>query len=1450
MENKDVKSVRKTKKVVILLSAFFLVCAGTLGGLYAYKVANRNADESDKTPKKTTEGSAVLDANGFPEDGSDITETKTADSLDTLRELLAADGKFAINLTKDVKIAESLEVNGTKKLVGNKNIVMELYAQPSQSILDVQAGATLILDGVTLDGNGIANGVKVAKNAGFTGLSGSIIYPAPYGILSAGTMRILDITVANGDDIGVCLEKDSRAYIEGGEIRDCISKGIYIAEGGQADISGDVHVHNSVSCIVNYGTCVMTGGIVSDAYRNLVANYAKLTVDYQGKNKNDRLEWYNSGDMGVRCGGHSKTYINGLYIHDVAKVALRGINHEGMTVENCLLENAGTFGFESANGTQDVSVTNLIVKKSQSSGVRVYGANTINIENLTVTDAGGRGIQNGNSILNIKNAVIENCQKSGVYGGDGSVTNIEDVQITNSQWYGVENYLGTMTARNVKILNPLKSGVFTRKKTVTNLSDITITNSKERGVYNAGGTVTGNKITVESPGTYGVTSSKSGEFKGELTVSNLTVTNVLKNALNVNESIMVVNGVSISKVGGHGIAVYSGGQLTLTGATIKDCDMRGVYVSGKDSKATVANITIQNTGMSGATVAEKATADLTKITMANVGILSGVGTQYSSYHRSGLTASGATMRIKDVTVTNALGSGVYVNGGSLTGAIVKSIYAGENGIYVTSSSTDGIGTLKLEDLEITRPGNRGVYNAGGNVDIKNVQITAPKTYGLTTAKFTGTGAYAGKVTATNLVIDRVEKNHAINCNESVLEVYGGTLSNIAQIGVNVLNGGKVTLEGMGLKDCEQYGIFVTGKDSTAYVKDTQVSQTGWSGVIAGKDGVVNLSNVGVSNAGAKGKSVSYQSGITSSGGTIQASQVSVSDTKAYGIYVNGGNMKGSKVAVTDAGNDGVYVNKSSVYGDAEVIIDGLNATRTADNKTMNRGVNNQRSTVTLENVNIHDLSGGIYSYGGTLNVDGGTVANVTNQGVYLESSKDNGQVVANLSNLQIQNAGNRGIANTGGVLTLEGVTIANPKNYGITTGTVRWTTDGKTTAYTGEVAASNLTVTGVAVNHAINCNASVMTVSGGKISDIKGLGANVVAGGILTLNGVAIEKCKGAVSVTGNSQVMLDESKITETTEQDVSASGAKSSAELKNVEITRTEKNTQGSMTIEEGAAITLKNCSLTGSGSATTQSAIRVNDGNLNIEGGSYRRNVAAANGGVIYVDAKGSVSIKGTAPAENAEAKYVLFQENASVGSTSMNGGVLFVNNGGKVSADYCVFDNNRIEYTGKANTTISTGGVMSISSRTKDNVTITNSKFTGNKAVGGVGRAFGGAISVAGSCALTMSDCQFIDNSVSGGVKGFGGADVRVAGSSMLYVSGNMNMEVFNTTGKYTLQVLGALSEDSNIRLKWDTVNTGTVINFTNMEIMNASKQGVSLDAAHSDYELNYSEANYTAVPVKK
>ena len=115
---------------------------------------------------------------------------------------------------------EELLVNGTKRLCGDKSIVMDISNEGSgQSVCAVSDGADLILDGATIDGNGVVNGIGVKVGGKLQCVSGNVVYGYPYGIVTSGRVDIEDVTVDRTMHTAIYAEYGGEVYITGGSGR-------------------------------------------------------------------------------------------------------------------------------------------------------------------------------------------------------------------------------------------------------------------------------------------------------------------------------------------------------------------------------------------------------------------------------------------------------------------------------------------------------------------------------------------------------------------------------------------------------------------------------------------------------------------------------------------------------------------------------------------------------------------------------------------------------------------------------------------------------------------------------------------------------------------------------------------------------------------------------------------------------------------------------------------------------------------------------------------------------------------------------------------------------------------------------------------------------------------------------------------------------------------------------
>lgn len=1264
----------KTKKVIILLAAIFLVCGVCLGGAYAWKTWKANQivenPEKDKTPADTkVPGKIVLDADGMPEDGSDITETKKAADSKTLRELLLADGKFAIELTENVRIDESLKVNGTKKLVGSKSITMELYAKGFQSVLLVPSGSTLIMDGVTLDGNGIANGVTVEKKAGFTGLSGKILYPVPYGVIVAGTARMKNITIDHSMDIGLCAQEGGKISLEGGKIVDSTQTGIHIQPTAQVNISNNAVVEGGQYCVRNRGTCVVTGGTLRDASGCLVYSVGDLTIDYKGKNADDRLEWYGAlGEAGIRIGGSSTASIQGLYLHDMKKEGIRAVNHNSVKITNCVIANTGGYGFDSVNGKEEAVVSDLQILDTKASAFRTRGTVKVSVTNLTVKNTTGFGIKNENNLVVAKNVTIENCEKSGIWGDKGSTTQVDGATVVKAKEFGVNNDSAKMNLKNVKIIDPGRMGVVSKKESVTELANVTISNPPERGIYNLGGTVTASDITITSPGQYGVSTAKSSGIAGQVTVTGLTVTGVKeKDALNCYDSVLYVTKGKVSDVAQYGARVSKGGKLLLTDVEIQNCKQRGVGSVGGD--VTLQNVTLQNPGEFGVTASKTSefTGQVTarnltvsgvksnalncngsvmSVTAGNIYNIDGNGAYGEKGGQLSLTdvkmgdclkrgiylrneqtkaiitdtrisdtgsssiflEAGTTVEANHVTVNTSKSYGVFVKSGTLKGQDLSITGTTQNGLHVASSTEEGKAAVDIDGLTVKNTKERGVQNIGGDVTLENVSITNVGTYGATTSK---AGGYEGKMDVKNLTMAGVQKNSALNCNGSELLVTKGTISDVKQNGAYVEKGGKLTLKEVEITGCERRGIYLNA--TTATLDNVKISDTLMTNIYMTGAAVLNGQNVVVEM-------------------NDLAERTDEEKADFYGIYVNGSKanvtIDGELSSITRNIGDGETPENSSVWMEQGTLTinggtySGLKAKNGSliynkrGNVTINGGVfkNNvasNRGGVIYTDKTTTTINGGEFAGNRAEgNIGGGVLGGIGGSTILIT----NGYFHNNIAASEDEKAYGGGVIESGGKVTISGGTFE--ANTAFKGGAIYVDTAGTLSISGGEFLGNETFIKENAEGGAIYNRGNNLTITGGTFgSEEKG---NIARhrGGVLYINS---SNCKEALikdaAFIGNS-----------------AKAGRGVSA---------------GVLYVNGEANVTIENCKFeknkaefTGTSNTNTYGGVMyMNGGTVTITGASFVGNEAKLGGAVYKSGAASSLTLK--------ECSF-----EGNVGSTSVN------------------------------------------------------------------------------------------------------------------------------------------------------------------------------------------------------
>ncbi len=1113
----------KVKKIGALFTALLVIC---LAGAACNKTAE---------PEKPSDS-------GKENPGAEqITTDQTASDKDTLRKLLAADGKFAITIAEDIYVDEPIQVNGTKTLIGTKSIIMELNVEQYQHLLIVQKGASLVLDGATIDGNGAASCVKVEKEAELICKSGEIVWGCPYGIETYGDVTITDGSIRETMNTALYVRDGGKAYMTGGAIVDSSYCAARISSAGYMSISDDAVLANSLNWLVyNMGTCDITGGSLHDAKEIIAYNFGDMNITYSGTDPEGRLEWYNAGGHGISQGKKGTLNVKGLSLNNIG---WHGISTaEGdceVNLENCVIKNVVQAGLYLRGAS--VELKDLEMVKCGTAGVYVGSGTEVGIKDLSIIEPGGRGIWNFGGTVTASNVVIKSAGEFGVTsteweGVKGSVT-IDNLLVDGTEKDSALNANGsTINVTDSKILNAGIHGAFAKNKGSINLKNVEIVNAKQyavvedgvgcnisldhvkvtgglRGVVNYHGTVTGKNVVVNSVEQFAVTSS----YK---------------------ESVVTLDGLEINDCKGYAAVNAGSSTTTIKNAVINRPTERGL-AADDGATLTVEHVTIQEPG--------------------NVGILN----------------IGATVKGSDVTINKTGIHGIYseeANGmeGLVDITNLKMNGTAKNGLHSTKS------VIKVTGGEIHEAGNIAAYAVdGGKVWLKDVDIADSKGFNITVD---GQQSTVGNsyINLENVTIEGGQRG--IVSYKGTVEGKDVVINSTEQFAVtSSYKESVIALDGLEINDCRGYAAVNAGS-STTTIKNAVINRPEERGLAADSGATLTLDHVTIQEPG--------NVGILNIGATVKGSNVTINETGIHGIYSEEANGMEGLVDITDLKMNGTE--KNGLHSTKSVIkvtggeiheagniaayaVDGgkvwLKDVNIADTKGFNVTADGQQSVIgnsyiNLENVNITGGQRGIVGYKGT--VEGkGVVINSTEQfavtssfaesvitldGLEINDCKGYAAVNAGASTTTIKNAVisrpvERGLAaDAGATLTVEHVTIQEPGNVGILNlgATVKGTDvtinatgihgiySEEANGTEGLVDIADLKMNGTAGN-GLHSTKSVIKVTGGEIQNAGNIAAYAVDGGKVWLKDVSIADTKGfnvtadgQKSTVGNSYINLE----------------------------------------------------------------------------------------------------------------------------------------------------------------------------------------------------------------------------------------------------------------------------------------------------------------------------------------
>ncbi len=1259
--------------------------------------------------------------------------------------------------------------------------------------LTVDLGKTLTLDGTTVTGTTITdNGTVKVDATKQLNLSGVTLTGGA--INNLGTVDITGDTTINNDALAnTQLTVDATrtltlngTTITGGIVTDSGAldlTGTAVLKNGTLVNSGQIKVSN-IGNALDGETVTNTGGIEVLAGGALLID--PTTIDNTGGSITVDAA---SLPLGAATLTLNQATITAGTVTDNGTIDLTGT----AVLKNGTLGNTGQINVSNiGNALDHETVTNT-------GNIDVSGALLVDLVS-TVANTGGSITVDGTGTLTLNGATIT----GGIVTDSGAIHVTGDSAINTAALTGGQvtvDATKTLTLDNTTVTGTTITDNGTVKVDAANqlnLSGVTLTG----GAINNSGTVdiTGDttinndalanaQLTVDATRT--LTLNGTTITAGTVTDSgaiDLTGTAVLKNGTLVNSGQIKVSnignaldGETVTNTGG--IEVLAGGALLIDPTTI-DNTGGSITVDAASLPLGAATLTLNQATITGGTVTDNGTLDLTGTAVIKSGTLGNTGQ---------INVSGTGNSLDGETVTVNTGT-IDVLAGALLVDLVSTI--DNSGGTVT---VDGTGTLTLNGATIT----------GGIVtDSGAIHVTGDSA--INTAALTG-----GQVT--------VDATRTLTLDNTT--VTGTTITDNGTVKVdaaNQLNLSGVTLTGGAIDNLGT--VDITG--------DTTINNDALANTQLTVDATRTLTLNGTTVTG----------GTVTDSGTLDLTGTAVLKN---GTLVNSGQIKVSNIGnaldgetVTNTG--GIEVLAGGALLIDPTTIDNTGGSITVDAASLPLGA----ATLTLNQATI---TGGIVTDNGTLDLTGtavlknGTLGNTGQINVSGTGNALDGETITNTGNIDVSGALLvdlvSTIANTGGSITVDGTGTLTLNGTTVTGGTV---TDSGAIHVTGDSAIDtaalnggqvtvdatrtltldNTTVTGstitdngtVKVDALDTLNLSGVTLTGGALDnlgtvDIIGdttinsdtlantqltvdatrtltlngttvTGGTVTDSGTLDLTGTAVLK-NGTLVNSGQIKVSnignaLDGETVTNTGGIEVLAGGALL------IDPTTID-NTGGSITVD-AASLPLGAATLTLNG-ATVTGGIVTDNGTLDLTGTAVLKNGTLGNTGQINVSGTGNAldgeTITNTGNIDVSGALLVdLVSTIANTGgSITVDGTGTLTLNGTTVTGG-TVTDSGTLDLTGTAvlkNGTLVNSGQIKVSGtgNALDGETVTNT----------------GGIEVLAGGALLVDQVSTVDNT---------GGGITVDGTGTVTLNGT------TITG-------GNVTDDGTLNLQGSSVKNGTLVN---------------------------------------
>lgn len=1043
---------------------------------------------------------------------------------------------------------------------------------------------------------------------------------------------------------------------------------------------------------------------------------------------NSTLGEAGSNNIAVKNG---EVYLTNVKVNGNVKEAgdsAHGVYATGgkLYMKNCTISNAQGSAIRNNGGyveLDNLKTSNIIVHNIfASNGTTILKNSTLAASKFHHIYCKGGNVKVNDTVL--KEGVVSCLSVT----ADGAVTvNDSTFEATTSNNVTITG--GTTTLNNTKVLGNQKDctdsthGVYVKEGGKIYLNNSTISDTTGSAIRNAGGYVEATKLEVANIAVHNVfasagetvlkdsTLAKSnyhhiyGKETGVVTIENCTLDKGVNSCVSVTGSANVtVNNSTLGATTSNNIMVTKGKvtikNTNVLGTTKKDC--HGLYA--KAGEVYIENTTIKNT-KAAALRNNGAYIEATGLTTESCGSY--------TVHSSG---TGNTLIKKSIIGVNAVQNSIYASGGTITlegttvfgttKADTHGVYATGGKIYINHSwicDTAGAalrnngGYIEANDLTTENMGTYNIYSTKGetvvkasslcatttqnNIYVDNGTVTLSHTSVLGTTKSSCHGVYvvkgdayiqdsyicnttgaavrnntSGNVTVSNLTVKNIGKYNVHHSSTGSTIIKDSTLAAPnAENHIYCTTAGKVTLENCNLESVSTNSIKTTG--GTLTLNNTNILGTNGSGAngIYATGGTVNINNSCIGNIGG--------SAVRNNGSTMVITNLKTENITDYNVFASTGSttIADCTFELTNTGYD-VRINKGNT--DGKIVLKGKNVineliTDVADTYVEVDGVLSEGSRVVLNPVN---------SGAGSVVVQSASAEDMLKNMKYLTLAD---AFLAESMRLEV-NSSNETTAMIGIDTNATEVARVNGVTYDSLQAAVNTATNA-TKTITVEVL-KNIYMS-EAVSIPSGCNVTIMD-----------------DGTARTISRYGTWKADSAMFTLGDGSALTFASSSEETNMLTLDGRKASVTATA-NTKLAAVPTNT----TVTVKAGVTISNHAVTG----TTDGAITVNGGTLNLAGASFTGNtsvdVSVASGNVtvdkattanIYVAGENLVKVLDSFDAENSNITLTYDCEvsdgfvmascvSADVATASVGG---FTLNGTKEGYALVTKDSNLVIYEG--------------------------------------------------------------------------------------------------------------------------------------------------------------------------